>query len=120
MEKDLFGLFDDVKKDVIMYGDLRLKLLKLETYEKAGKVSAALSFVFVLLFIVFFAVLFLFLGLGYYLGQLLDNQAFGMCLIGGLYLLILLLVILCRKSFMGKIFSLFISELMADDDENGE
>ncbi len=116
MEKNLADVFTDVKKDVTTYLDLRLKLLKLETYEKTGKIAAVMSFVFVILFIVFFAVLFLFLGLGYHLGNLLDNQALGMTLIGSIYLLILIIAILFRKSFMSKIFSLFIAELTADDD----
>lgn len=118
MEKDLQSVFNITKDNVTKYIDLRLKLLKIETYEKVGKVSSVLLLVLLVLFIVFFAVLFLFMGLGYYLGQVLDSQSLGMSLIGGLYLLILLAVILCRKLIMNKIFGLFISELMKEDDDN--
>lgn len=118
MDKDFLGLFNDIKGDLTKYVNLRMKLLKIETYEKAGKIAASLSFVLVLMFIVFFAVLFLFLGLGYYLGQWLNDQAMGMCLIGGLYLIILAIVILFRKQLTSKIFSLFVSELMDGDNDD--
>lgn len=116
MEKDLQDLFTITKDNVSKYIDLRLKLLKIETYEKVGKVSSVLLLILLILFIVFFAVLFLFMGLGYYLGQVLGNQSLGMALIGGLYLILLISVILYRNKIMNNLFNLFVSELMKDDD----
>lgn len=106
------------KDNILKYVELRLKLLKIETYEKLGKVSAVLLIVLLVLFIVFFAVLFLFLGLGYFLGDVLGSLSLGMVLTGGLYLLFLAVVLLARKKIMEKVFNLFVSELMKDDDGN--
>ena len=117
MEKNVTGIFSEIKKDITTYLELRFKLLKIETYEKTGKAGAALSFIFILLFIVFFAILFLFFGLGYYLGEMLNSQALGMFAVGALYLIILGFVILFRKGIMRKFFNLFISELRSEEDD---
>lgn len=116
MENDLHGLFTVTKNNIARYIDLRLKLLKIETYEKAGKVSSVLLLILMILFVVFFAVLFLFLGLGFYLGQILDSLPLGMALTGVLYLILLAGVVLCRNKITNNLFKLFVSELMKDDD----
>ena len=115
MEKNISGLFNLIKDDVKRYVDLRLKLLKVETYEKAGQAAAVCSLAVIILLIVFFAIFFLFLGLGCYLGQVLGNLALGIALVGVLYLLLLVLVLLLRHRIMDRVFGLFVRELMEGD-----
>ncbi len=117
---NMLDFLKDVKEDISKYLDLRLKLLKIEVYEKAGKISSVLSVLLIIFFVAFFAILFLFLALGFYWGNLLGSLALGMCLVGGIYILVLLTVILFRKKIMGKIFNLFITELIEDDEEENK
>lgn len=118
MEKNLQGFFSIFKDDVLKYIDLRLKLFRIEAYEKIGKVSAVSLLVLIFVFMIFFAVLFLFLGLGLYLGQLFGSLSLGMVAVGFLYLLLSVVLFLCRKYIMNKVFELFVSELMKE--ENGD
>ena len=68
MEKDSGEIFRELKKDLSAYVELKLELLKLNTYERTGKVIAVLSYGVILLFLAFFAILFIFLALGFFLG----------------------------------------------------
>ena len=65
MEKDAGEIFRELKKDLSAYVELKLELLKLNTYERTGKVIAVLSYGVILLFLAFFAILFIFLALGF-------------------------------------------------------
>ena len=44
MEKDAGEIFRELKKDLSAYVELKLELLKLNTYERTGKVIAVLSY----------------------------------------------------------------------------
>ena len=54
MEKDAGEIFRELKKDLSAYVELKLELLKLNTYERTGKVIAVLSYGVILLFLAFF------------------------------------------------------------------
>lgn len=69
MEKDAGEIFRELKKDLSAYVELKLELLKLNTYERTGKVIAVLSYGVILLFLAFFAILFIFLALGFSWGS---------------------------------------------------
>ena len=60
-------VFQNLKQDVSAYMELKLELLKLNTYERIGKVIGLLSYGLILLFLAFFAVLFIFLALGFFI-----------------------------------------------------
>ena len=77
MEKDSGEIFRELKKDLSAYVELKLELLKLNTYERTGKVIAVLSYGVILLFLAFFAILFIFLALGFFLGDLFGSAGFG-------------------------------------------
>ena len=70
MEKESGEIFRKLKKDLTTYVELKLGLLKLDTYERIGKVVAVLSYGIILLFLAFFAILFIFLTLGFWLEDL--------------------------------------------------
>ena len=73
MEKDAGEIFRELKKDLSAYVELKLELLKLNTYERTGKFIAVLSYGVILLFLAFFAILFIFLALGFFLGDLFGS-----------------------------------------------
>ena len=49
MEKNSGEIFRELKKDLSAYVELKLELLKLNTYERTGKVIAVLSYGVILL-----------------------------------------------------------------------
>ena len=50
MEKDSGKIFRKLKEDLTAYVELKLELLKLNTYERTGKVISVLSYGLILLF----------------------------------------------------------------------
>ena len=72
-------VFRILSKMISAYMELKLELLKLNTYERTGKVIGLLSYGLILLFLAFFAVLFIFLALGFFLGEILDCSWLRIC-----------------------------------------
>lgn len=101
MEKDSGKIFNKLKEDVLAYVELKLELLKLSTYERSGQLIAILSYGLILLFLAFFAFLFVFLAVGLFLGDMFDSFGAGFAVVGGLYLLIIGLVMLFKKISAG-------------------
>jgi len=118
MEKDLGQIFSELKEDVSAYAELKFELLKLTTYEKAGKLAGLLSYGVMLLFLAFLATLFLFFALGILLGELLHSMSGGFAIVGGIYLIAIGVVVLLKKRFTAKIMNIVIDALDGDDDEN--
>ena len=67
MENIAEKTFAELKEDISTYVELRLELLKLNTYERVAKTMAVFSYGIVLVLLAFFAILFLFLALGFFL-----------------------------------------------------
>ena len=59
--KDSEKIFQELKKDLKTYAELKFELLKLNTYERTGKVLSVLSYGIIVLFLAFFTILFIFL-----------------------------------------------------------
>ena len=91
MEKDPDKIIQELREDVSAFVELKLELLKLNTYERTGKVIAVLSYGLVLLFLAFFAILFIFLALGFFLGEWIGFTGAGFALVAVLYLLLMAL-----------------------------
>ncbi len=116
MEKETGEIFRKLKKDLTTYMELKLGLLKLDTYERIGKVVAVLSYGIILLFLVFFTILFISLTLGSWLGTLLNSTAYGFGIIALLYLLLIALIIKNKEKISGKVQDVILSALTANDD----
>lgn len=117
MEKDSGKIFNELKKDISTYVELKLELLKLGTYERTGKVIAVLSFGLILMFMAFFTILFIFLALGFFLGEQLGSSSAGFGIVAALYLLILGIVLLNKNKIRVNILNVIIAALMANDDK---
>lgn len=107
--------FRDLKNDLTEYIELKLELLKLNTYERSGRVIAILSYGLILLFFAFFAILFIFIALSYYLGDLLDSYAAGFGIVAGLYLVMLAILMLNKQRIQSKVLNVIIAALMANE-----
>ena len=114
MEKDAGEIFRELKKDLSAYVELKLELLKLNTYERTGKVIAVLSYGVILLFLAFFAILFIFLALGFFLGDLFGS---GFGVVAVLYLLLIGIIVMNKDRISNKVLNVVISALTTNDDK---
>lgn len=110
-------VFQNLKHDVSAYMELKLELLKLNTYERTGKVIGLLSYGLILLFLAFFAVLFIFLALGFFLGEILDVPGSGFAIVALLYVAIIWIIAKNEAKIRTKILNLVIAALAANDDK---
>lgn len=118
MEKDSSEIFHKLKKDLSVYVELKLELLKLNTYERTGKVIAVLSYGIILLFLAFFAILFIFLALGFFLSDWLGSAGMGFGAVAVLYILIIGIIILNKDRISNKVLNVVLSALTTNDDDN--
>ena len=110
-------VFQNLKQDVSAYMELKLELLKLNTYERTGKVIGLLSYGLILLFLAFFAVLFIFLALGFFLGEILDFPGSGFAIVALLYVAMFWIFSKTEAKIRKKILNLVIAALAANDDK---
>lgn len=120
MEKDLGQILNELKTDISTYAELKFELLKLNTYERSGKLVALLSYGLVALILTFFATLFLFLALGILLGQALNSYTTGFAIVGGIYLLSIGILMMFKKRFILKVTNIVIDALDGPDDNYNE
>ena len=118
MDKDSGEIFQKLKKDASAYIELKLELLKLNTYERTGKVITLLSYGIILLLLAFFAILFIFLALGFYLGTIFNSLGIGFGIVALLYLVLIFLTVRFQLMIKEKIMNLIISALMSNDENN--
>ena len=110
-------VFQNLKQDVSAYMELKLELLKLNTYERTGKVIGLLSYGLILLFLAFFAILFIFLALGFFLGEILDVPGSGFAIVALSYVAIIWIITKNEAKIRTKILNLVIAALAANDDK---
>ena len=110
-------LFEEIKEDLKDYAQKKSDLMKLDAFEKAGKVSAV-SFSGILILSLSFFVLFLLVAGALYVGELTGDYSLGfVCMAGLLLLLTLLYVFLFKRMVEYSIMNSVIGLLMKNDDE---
>ena len=108
---------DELLKSVVGYLETRLELIKLEAKEEIAKVlSRILLFT---LFMMLFAMLIIIssITLGMYLNYLLDSAYWGMVIISGLYLFVLVFLVSTRNAHFWK---RFINRMISSETSNEE
>lgn len=120
MEKDSGKVFHELKDDVSAYVELKLELLKLNTYERTGKVIAVLSYGLIVLFLAFFAILFIFLALGFFLGDVFGSVGAGFAIVAILYILLIGIIIMNKNRISTKVLNEVIGALTTNDDKTNE
>ncbi len=114
-------VINELRQLITEYFDARLKLIKLETFEKIAKVTAVLFSSLVVALLGFFLLFFLSMSLGFYLGKVFDSLTLGFLAVTGLYLLLFVVVLLMKKDLMEKfLIERIIGELTKNegDDEH--
>jgi len=116
-------VISELRQLITEYFDARLKLIKLETFEKIAKVTAVLFSSLVVALLGFFLLFFLSMSLGFYLGKVFDSLALGFLTVTGLYLILFLLVMFMKKDLLEEfLIERIIGELTkkeGDDEQAG-
>ena len=123
MKKEVEDILNKLKKDVLTYAELRLEILKLNTYERSGKIIAILSYSIILIVLGFITTLFLFLALGFFLGELFGSQGLGFGSVAIFYIILIAIVVLNKENIQkrilsGIIYTLIASECKEDDNDD--
>jgi hypothetical protein len=112
-------VISELRQLITEYFDARLKLLKLETFEKIAKVTAVLFSSLVVALLAFFLLFFLSMSLGFYLGKVFDSLALGFLSVTGLYLILFMLVLFMKKDVMENfLIERIIGELTKKEDDD--
>ncbi|MCE1198358.1 MAG: phage holin family protein [Marinilabiliales bacterium] len=121
MEKDSTGYFHELKELLTEYLTARVKLFKLEVYEKTAKISATLFTSLAIGLLASLMFFFLSLALGFYLGSLLNSFGTGFLIIALFYLIPLVLLLIYRKRWIEKrIIDNVIEQLMEKEEEDND
>lgn len=96
---------------VKQYASKRLDLLKMEATEKSSVGAGTATFVILASIAALFFVFLLNIGLGLWIGSLLGNYAYGILIMAGVYLLILVIIVLARKSITNNIANRIIKAI---------
>lgn len=111
--------FQELKTMLTDYIEARIKLFKLELFEKTAKVSAALFASVLMMMLAFFLLLFLSLSAGFYIGASLGSYGTGFLIVTGVYTIIFGVVVLVKKNTLEKyIVNRVISELTRKEGED--
>ena len=93
------------------YAYKRADLLKLEATEKAVTIVGTVAVIFLASFsALFFIILFLF-GIGFLIGEYLNNYGYGLLIVAAFYLLILVLLFVKRNAIKNTIANKIIESL---------
>lgn len=117
MDQETKQVFDTLKSDLSVYVSGKVELLKLEVYERIGKMISVFSYALIMIFLVFFAMLSLFMSLGFYFGGLIGSMGGGFAITFALYLLIIALFYKLRNKFKAKVLNEVITTFLTNEDE---
>jgi hypothetical protein len=117
-EREAVDFFQDLKVLMTDYLTAKLKLFKLEVYEKTAKITATLFSSLVIAMLASLMLFFLSIALGFYFGSVLDSYGTGFMVVTGLYLLLLVPFILFRKSLIEKFIVNRLIEQLNEKEED--
>lgn len=106
-EKDhnLSSLLEDIRLELLSYINKRIRLFKLDSYEKVSISASILGYGLIVASIISFALFFILLGLAFLIGEILGSLAAGFGIIALFSLFLLLVVFLFRGKIKGFILS---------------
>ncbi len=102
------GSFQKAKE----YVDTQVELLKLKAIARAGRIIGTLVLDATKLILTLIVVFFLSLALGFFLGELLNSNALGFLVTGGIFLVILLVIRAFEPKLEAKFMNLTIKRVL--------
>jgi hypothetical protein len=95
------------------YSKTSLELLRLKTIEKVAGIVSSMIYLFIIYIFVAISSFILSIGIAIWIGELMDNVAFGYFIVGAFYLFLSLLFFIFKNSWIKRPFNnLFISQLL--------
>lgn len=117
MKKEPEHFFQELKRDITTFAELKVELLKLETFERTGKVISVLAFGLLIVSLIFFLILFIFIALGLFLSEWLGSYGLGFSAVAVLYLLLIGLSMLLKNKIQMLILNVVIDAFMDNDNK---
>ena len=115
MGKDAEKVFRELKDDVSAYAQLKFDLLKVNTYERIGRLIAVLSYGLLLSTLALITLIFIMLALGFLFSKWLDSTAAGIGIVAGFYLILVVIAIFNKNRIRLKVMNIVISALDTAD-----
>jgi len=117
--EDIGGFLQENKEMIRDYVDTRAELFKLQAVRMAARTVSMLAVVGIVAMLALFVVLFLGMSLSFWLSAVLNNQVAGFAITGGLFVLLLAIVILLRKPlFLNPLVKAIIRETLSEGEGN--
>ncbi len=116
-EKKVSTLFEEMKEDLSEYVSNRLRLFKIQTYSKTSKTAGLLLYSTIALLSILLVLNLIFITLAVYLGDLLNSMPLGFAIVSLFTLILVIIVIMVRKSIKNSLTNMIVSFLMDDDKE---
>ena len=116
-EKKVSTLFEEMKDDLSDYVSNRFKLLQLQTYKNTSKTVGLLTYGLILILLFLLVLFMVFTTLAIYLGALLESMPLGFAIVSLFAILVVVVVLLSRKSIRNKFTNIMVSSFMNDDDK---
>ncbi|MDR2844080.1 MAG: phage holin family protein [Candidatus Symbiothrix sp.] len=121
MENQHLGtLLSALKTDAKELLATKFEWLRLDMLEKTSATGSVLIYSLIILNIVFFALLFAFLAFGLWIGDLVHNLAGGFAIVTLFYILLLFVLVICRKSVFRTFQNWFLKALYSDLKDSDE
>lgn len=114
------NLFTRWKDKATEYVDVRLGLFKLSFIERTSTLLGNVMISFLYLFVSLAVLIFLGLGLVETFSALLDSRVGGAFATAGIFVFLLLMLFMLRKTIINAFAGIFIKILTANDDEDDE
>lgn len=109
--ESLNTLLAEMKQELLSYINRRMRLIKLDAFEKGGIITSALGYGLIILLIVGIILFFFLIGLAFFLGELLNNTSAGFGILALFSLLVLIIVLLngkrIKRSLLYKTIAFF-------------
>ena len=93
------------------YASKRMDLLKMEATEKSSLTAGTITYLAIAAVAALFFIILLNIGLGLLIGFYLGNYTYGLLIMAGFYLLILIIVLLARNSIKNGIANKIIKAI---------
>ena len=97
-----------LKTDIKELIATKLELTRLEIFEKSSAAGSFLIYGVLIINLIFFALLFAFVALGFLFGKWVGSIAGGFALVALIYLVLLIILLACRKSILNRLQNLFL------------
>ena len=119
MEEAGKDFFKESKAQIEQYVQDRIWLLKLQLSEKTARLVAVLFTLLMIGLLAFFVLLFLSIMAGYYFSAVTGSFFTGFGIVAAFYVLLLIILILCRewiqKKIMDKMIAIFFAKNNTDE-----